>query len=524
MPCAILEDGDDAAAIEASLIENLARLDPDEVTQWATFTRLVREGRSIEDIATTFGLPDLAVRRTLALGNLLPRIRALYARGEIDRTTVRHLTLASKSQQKAWLALVDDPEQRPPAGHQLKAWLFGGESIAVSRALFDVTTYGGAIVADLFGEDRYFADTDAFWTAQNTEIEARRVAYLEAGWADVMIVPPTEQFASWEYDKAPKRKGGRIYVDVRASGEVVFHEGYISRKDAARIAKGDNNSPGKAPPRPELTTKLQTYIDLHRHAAVRAALTGAPHVALRLLVAHAIRGSHLWSVRIEPQTSRSDAIAESVENSTSEAAFDARRRAVLDLLGFSPDDPTVIGGSPYPYDAAGDRLSAVFLRLLDLPDAAVFDVIAVVMGESLAAGSAAVEAVGLQLGVRMEDYWHADPIFLDLIRDREVLLSLVAEVAGPMIADANAGEMGKTLRQIVADHLAGAGGRTVCEDWVPRWMTFPPSAYTGRGGVGTVKAHALVEAARPADPPPEPGGASAGPDPDTDSGAQALVA
>lgn len=38
MPCAILDEGDDAAATEASLIENIARLAPDEVTQWETFT------------------------------------------------------------------------------------------------------------------------------------------------------------------------------------------------------------------------------------------------------------------------------------------------------------------------------------------------------------------------------------------------------------------------------------------------------------------------------------------------------
>ncbi len=33
-PIGILEAGDDAAAIEASLIENLGRLPPDEVTCW----------------------------------------------------------------------------------------------------------------------------------------------------------------------------------------------------------------------------------------------------------------------------------------------------------------------------------------------------------------------------------------------------------------------------------------------------------------------------------------------------------
>src|SRR5437763_9816295 len=108
LPCAVLDDADDASALEASLIENVARLDPDEVTRWETFTRLVKEGRSPEDIALTFGLTELQVKRTLALGNLLPRVRHLYRDEKIDAVTVRHLTLASKARQKEWLALLDD--------------------------------------------------------------------------------------------------------------------------------------------------------------------------------------------------------------------------------------------------------------------------------------------------------------------------------------------------------------------------------------------------------------------------------
>ena len=50
LPCAISAAGDDASALEASLIENVARLDPDEVTRWESFTRLVREGRTPEDM------------------------------------------------------------------------------------------------------------------------------------------------------------------------------------------------------------------------------------------------------------------------------------------------------------------------------------------------------------------------------------------------------------------------------------------------------------------------------------------
>ncbi len=490
VPSAIMEAGDDAAALEASLIENLARLDPDEVTQWETFTRLVKEGREVDDIAATFGLPDLTIRRVLALGNLLPRIRQLYREEKIDRITVRHLTLASKSQQKAWLALHDDPDNYTPTGHQLKAWLFGGQSIAAKVALFDLATYAGATVADLFGDDRYFADPEAFWTAQNEAIEARRAAYLEDGWSDVVIVPASEHFHSWEYEKAAKRKGGRVYVDVRSTGEVIFHEGYLTRKEARRVASGEAPQ-GAKPQRPELTSTLQTYVDLHRHAAVRAALLNRPEVALRLM--------HLWRVSPEPQATRNDEVRESLETARGEAMFDERRRAVLALLGFSSEEPTVTGGNGDDYGVAG-----VFLRLVELPDPAVMRVIAVVIGETLAAGSAAVAAVGTEIGIDMADWWQADEALFGLIRDREVLGRMVAEVAGETVASANAGEKSKTLKRIIADHLAGADGRAQVERWVPRWMQFPPSAYTTRGGVGTVAAHAKVNSARDVTTAPEP--------------------
>ena len=523
MPCAILDDGDDAAAIEASMIENMARLDPDEVTQWENFTRLVREGRKVEDIAATFGLPDLTVKRVLALGNLLPAIRDLYRKERIDAATVRHLTMASKSQQKAWLALADDENAYLPTGHQLKSWLFGGQSIPVKHALFDVEASGLATIADLFGEDRYVADADAFWTAQNAEIETRRAAYVEQGWADAIIVPPSDHFSTWEYEKAGKRKGGRVYIDVRATGEVIVHEGYVSGKEARRIAKaeGSENGNGQKAARPEVTSTMQTYVDLHRHAAVRAALTGHPAVALRLMVAHVIGGSHLWNVKAEPQSTRNDEVRDSLDNSKAEADFDERRRAVLAVLGFSAEEPTVTGGNGDDYGVVG-----IFQRLLDLPDAVVMEVIAIVMGETLASGSAAVEAVGMKIGVDMARCWQADDAFFGLIRDREVLTRIVAEVAGETVASANAGEKTKTLKRIVRDHLDGANGRDRRESWVPRWMAFPPAAYTARGGVGTVAAHAKAQAAReierlrPSDDEPDPtapGAVMAPPDPDEEA-------
>jgi ParB family chromosome partitioning protein len=252
---------------------------------------------------------------------------------------------------------------------------------------------------------------------------------------------------------------------------------------------------------------MQTYLDLHRHAAVRAALVEHPGTALRLLIAHAITGSPYWTVRPEPQSAKSDTTRESVEVSLAETAFDARRRAVLALLGFSPEEPTVIGGNTDGYG-----LVALFHRLVELPDPAVLDVAAIVIGESLAAGSAAVEALGHYLGVRMHDWWQADEAFFEQVRDREVLTCIVAEVAGRTVADANAKEPGKVLKTIIRDHLAGANGRPKLEHWVPKWMTFPPDAYTARGGVGTVSAHAVALAALERDRAPDPEMGSAEPD------------
>ncbi len=503
LPCIVLAEGDDADALEVSMIENLMRQDPDPVTQWESYTRLVKEGRTVEDIAATFALSTLQVKRILALGNLLPRIREAYRAEEIDAATVKHLTLASKAQQKAWLALFEDADAYAPRGNQLKAWLFGGASISVGKALFDVAGFAGQIVTNLFEEDGYFADADAFWTAQMAEIEARKADYLEAGWADVQIVPPGQHFSSWEYEKTPKGRGGRVYIQARDNGEVMFHEGYVSAKEARASRKGadvGSACPQPAPKRPELTSALTSYVDLHRHAAERSELASRPSVALRITVAHMICGSPLWSVKIADQHTRVDAINESVETCAAETMFDERRRAVLAVLGFDAESATVAR------DRYGSSIVPLVTRLLELPDAVVMEVMALVMAETLAVGSEIIETLGPVLAVNMASYWQADQAFYDLLRDREVMTAILAEVGGAMVANAKEKEKGKVIKGVIADCLTGNNERPKLDDWVPKWMAFPPAAYTDRGGVATVaaatRARWLAEIDEPGEPDP----------------------
>jgi ParB family chromosome partitioning protein len=483
----------------------MLRQAPDPVTQWESYTRLVKEGRTVESIATTFALTELQVKRILALGNLLPRIREAFRAEEIDAETIRHLTLATKAQQKAWLALFEGEDAYAPRGSQLKAWLFGGGAISVKAALFDMADYPGQIVTNLFEEDGYFADSDAFWAAQQAEIEKRKEAYLEDGWSAVEIVPPGHYFHPYDHEKAPKRKGGRVYIAVNQRGEVTFHEGYVTSKEGQRLrkAEAEGNDASALPKtvRPELTSTLTSYVDLHRHAAVRNELASHPSVALRVMVAHAIAGSPLWKVEVQSQRDRNAAVTDSIGNSLAEARFDERRRAVIACLGFDPERETV-ANQTYARSSIGPLVE----RLLEVPDAVVMEVAAVVMAETLATGSDLIETLGIRLSVDMASYWMADAAFYDLLRDREVATAILAEVGGEAVAAANAKEKGATIKGVIADCLTGENGRPKRERWVPRWMAFPPSAYTARGGVATVtaadRARWIAEQERPEEPDP----------------------
>ena len=486
LPCAVLAEGDDAGAIEASILENVARLEPDEMSQFEAFQRLADEGRTVEQIATTFGVTDLMVKRRLALANLIPEIRKAYAAEEIDGDTITALTLASEAQQREWFDLWnDDDAEYVPTGRQLKAWLLGGEHISTDKALFDLNKYhgyAGQILTDLFGEESVFADAATFWKCQN-EALAKRVEKLKSdGWADVVVLDKGRYFAKWDHVARSKEEGGKVFVEVRDSGEITFHEGYVTTKDAARHDKakaiGDDDA-GTSASRPEMTQPLQTYFELHRHAAVRAKLFQHPDVAMRLMVAHAIVGSGLWQVRPEPQRSRHEATLESVGASVSQTAFGAERKVVLGLLGLDATDARpIIRGNGDDY-----ALCDVFARLLKLSEIDVLTVLTYVMAESLEVGNASVEALGNILPVSLGDCWEPDAAFFDLLRDKQVINAMLGEIAGKSVADANIAETANVQKGILVDTLTGANGREKKPDWRPRWAAFPFGTYRSDDGI-----------------------------------------
>lgn len=469
VPCIVMGAHEEATAVEASLAENLIRLPMDEIDQYKAFAALVRKGMGSADIAAHFAVSEQLVTRRLAIANLLPPILTLYRKEAIGPDTLRILTMATKAQQKDWLALHKDDPRTAPEGWRLRNWLFGGAQIATEAALFDLAAYDGHIVADLFGEASYFDDPDRFWAHQNAAIAALKAALEAEGWP-VDLLETGARFETWNHVDAGKEEGGKAVIQVDHDGAVTVFKGQLSRQALKQREAGDM----PPAPKPECTKPMENYLDLHRHAAVRHELAGDPGLALRVTVAQILTGSALWSVEADPQKARSGAIADSLATSKAEPAFAETRQAVAALLNLSGDGDTLV---PRKADwHVRHDFTALLSALCALDDAAVLRVLAYLTAETLAVGSEAVDLLGAKLGTDMRDYWAPDATFFDLIRSKPALNAMVAELAGESAAAEHITATAKTQKAILQACLDGTRTAQI-GNWQPRYMDFPMGFY-----------------------------------------------
>ncbi|KJS24640.1 MAG: hypothetical protein VR75_14275 [Hyphomonadaceae bacterium BRH_c29] len=482
VPCAIMSEEDTASAIEASIIENVARLPATEMEQYVAFRKLADEGKAPEDIATFFGVTELLVRRVLALAGLAAPIRKLYAEDEIDRETIRALTLATPNQQAEWLNLWESETERAPFGRACKAWVTGGTTITTDKALFELERYEGAVTSDLFGERAVFADAEAFWAAQAAEVSVRIEQYLARGWADVVCHERGTYFQRWEYVQTTKKKGGKVYVEQRHDGTVTFHEGWLKASEARKTSRQgtDGDTAAPADTKPEMPGPMADYVGLHRHGAAAASLLAAPAISLRLMVAHAITGSSLWNVRPHVCGARKNETHESVTTSVARAEIHAaseRADALFSALGAMRPRAN---GDAY-------SLCQTFSALLAMSDEEVCQVLALTMAETLEPGGPVVEAVLHVCGTDLGPYWSPDEAFFDLLRDKRVINAMVADIASPSVATSVTKESGKVQKALIQNWIDGVEC-TANPGWRPGWMQVPPTRLVEGAGSATAEA------------------------------------
>ena len=130
IPARVLEL-DDAAADEATIIENLHREDIHPLDEGESYQRLVASGRTIEDVAVAIGKSKGYVYQRISLTRLVPKAQDLLARDVLPLVYALKIAVVPAEQQEEALAqcfrpLFRDEEARrdqlePLA--QLTAWV-----------------------------------------------------------------------------------------------------------------------------------------------------------------------------------------------------------------------------------------------------------------------------------------------------------------------------------------------------------------------------------------------------------------
>ena len=472
VPCIVLEDDDEARAYEASLIENIGRLPPTEMQQYIAFGKLDSEGITVEEIAQRFGITELAVRRVLALANLDPTIRNLYAAEKISRETVKALTIASKAQQSEWLRLWKSKSDHAPEGVRCKKWVTGGASISTEHALFNITDYKGTVLDDLFGEKAYFADPELFWKSQNKALQLCIEALKSKGWKHVQILERGDPFYSYQYIKRAKTKGGKVYVEIRHSGEVLFHEGYITAAEDRKSRTDISAKPDKVQMN-ELTKPMAQYLGEHRRYNIIVDLLQKPNLALRLCVALMVQGSENFGLKEHKAKAMKQNMEASLKDSPARTIYESERKIIADLLVANGDCFTDHLETTQSY-----RLCRTFAVLLKMKDKEVLRCLTFLVSGSLPIGMPINEALSFIMTTDHAAHWSPDDVFFTLLRDKAVINHMLGEIGGKSLATAMLSESTRDQKEALVNRYRGHGVKVGVKDWGPRWMNTVPMGYS----------------------------------------------
>jgi len=218
IPCRVL-DGDGVDGAEASLAENVVRVDMHPADQFEAFARLHQDGAGlgIAEVAARFGVSAHTVRQRLRLAVVSPALVQAYRDGvlTLDHLTAFAVTEDQAAQERVYGQL-QDWQRHPDAIRRL---LTNGLVPATDRrvAFAGLDAYqaaGGTVQRDLFSEDGggWIADAALLerLVAERMEREAEQVR--AEGWRWVAIGADA-QAGAWRCRRVWPRKAAPMPED-----------------------------------------------------------------------------------------------------------------------------------------------------------------------------------------------------------------------------------------------------------------------------------------------------------------------
>ncbi len=198
IPCRVL-DGDRVDGSEASLAENVVRVDMHPADQVEAFAALHRggEGQGVEEIAARFGCSPHTVRQRLRLAAVSPVLLQAYRDGvlTLDHLTAFAVTEDQAAQERVFGQL-QDWQRHPDAIRRLlnHALLPATDRRVAFAGLDAYLAAGGIVQRDLFSEDRggWIADPALLERLVGERMEREAATIKAEGWAWVAIGPEAQ--------------------------------------------------------------------------------------------------------------------------------------------------------------------------------------------------------------------------------------------------------------------------------------------------------------------------------------------
>jgi ParB family chromosome partitioning protein len=154
------------------------------------------------------------------------------------------------------------------------------------------------------------------------------------------------------------------------------------------------------------------------------------------------------------------AIGEALGALAADKRFEEAQQAAHRRLGRKAGDPEAgDAGRLVAPPTCPDRTVTLYRRLSELDDADVLTLLAVAVAETLAVGTDLVDALGGDLALDVLQDWQPDTALFALIRDRDTLDAMLAEVAGKQAATSYLTATGTRKKQIIQNALTGTSRR-----------------------------------------------------------------
>ncbi len=179
---------DAADATEISLSENVLREDMHPIDQFEAFAAMVAEGKAIADIAASFSVTEIIVRRRLALAKVSPKLRGLYRENNMTFEQLSAFTVSDdhERQEQVW----DNLSQWDRQAHRIKTSLLTDEVASTDKrirligGLDNYEAAGGTVRRDLFGEqgEGYALDVALLDRLVEEKLEEVALPYRDKGW------------------------------------------------------------------------------------------------------------------------------------------------------------------------------------------------------------------------------------------------------------------------------------------------------------------------------------------------------